>query len=159
MADVIQYDKSIFQIVGFQGCFRPLKQQAMALDLKNGNKTIREDLFEMIPLENSEQKAKEIFDKFEGGKLLFPDETILQLKNIIDNDLIIPEQFINKYSRTFNVPRHKVQSLLHNNFDIKIRDKYLQLNPDLLFYMYKEFDEKIKTLIDTKTGYRLMMRI
>lgn len=159
MADVIQYDKSIFQIIGFQGCFRPLKQQAMALDLKNGNKTIREDLFETIPLENSEQKAKEIFDKFEGGKLLFPDETILQLKNIIDNDLIIPEQFITKYSQTFNVPRHKVKSLLHNNFDIKIRDKYLQLNPDLLSYMYKEFDEKIKTWIDTKTGYRLMVRI
>jgi len=48
---------------------------------------------------------------------------------------------------------------LHNNFDIKIKDKYLQLNPNLLSYMYKEFDEKIKTWIDTKTGYRLMMRI
>ena len=76
MADAIRYNPEIYQIVGFQACLRPLKQQAMALDLSDGNKTIRNELFEIIPLENTEQKVQEVFDKFEGGKLLFPDEAI-----------------------------------------------------------------------------------
>lgn len=159
MADVIQYDHSTFQIVGFQGCSRPLKQQAMALNLSKGNKTIREELFETISLENSEQKAKEVFEKFDGGKQLFPNETILHLKNIVENNDIVTEQYMIRYAKKFKIPFHKVKSLLHNNYNIKIRNKYLYLNPDLIMYMNREFNEKIKTWVDKKIGYRLMLRI
>lgn len=160
MADVIQYNSKIFQIVGFQACLRPLKQQAMALDLSNGNTSIRDDLFETIILENSEEKAKTVFDKFDGGKLLFPTETIIDLKNKIeDPKTFLSEYCVQKYAETFKVPYHKVATKLRKNFEIKIKDKYLHPSPDLSKYMLQEFNREIKPWIETKTGFRLATRI
>lgn len=160
MADVIKYNPKIFQIVGFQACLRPLRQQAMALDISSGNCTIRDDLFETIILENSDKKAKEVFDKFEGGKLLFPNERIVDLKNKIeDSKITLSKYCVKKYSEAFNIPYYKVATLLRKNFNAKIKDKYLLPSPNLSKHMLQEFNSEIKPWIETKTGFRLSTRI
>ena len=62
----------------------------MALNLSNKNKTIKDDIFEEINLERDAEKAKqraiEIFNKFEGGKKLFPDEVLKTLEDELKNE-------------------------------------------------------------------------
>lgn len=85
ISDLMSYNKNILTIVGFQAALRPLRQTAMAINLSNGNKTIKDDIFEEIEIELTPEKAKQkafdIYNKFEGGKKLLMNLLWMRIHN------------------------------------------------------------------------------
>ena len=61
------------RVVGFQALPRPLKQQAMAINLENCKTDYKKEMqYEELPCDR--RNAFRIYDKMEGGKLLMPDD-------------------------------------------------------------------------------------
>jgi hypothetical protein len=79
------YKKYGCEPIGFQPFLRPINQWALAVNLGDNYKDAK-GLFETFELSDSVE-AKRIYDKFKGGKLLFPKEPITD--------------FIDKYSPNF----------------------------------------------------------
>jgi len=66
------YKKYGCEPIGFQPFLRPIKQWALAVNLGENYKGMK-DLFEPRKLTDTEE-AKKIYDNFKGGELLFPKE-------------------------------------------------------------------------------------
>jgi len=162
ISDLMIYNKSILSIVGFQAALRPLKQTAMALNLSNKNKTIKDDIFEEINLERDAEKAKqraiEIFNKFEGGKKLFPDEVLKTLEDELKKeDAPISESCIFDYAKTFNKSVGKTRCML-NKKGHKIKNKLLHPSLNLKEKIQHDINNEIVTWIENNIGYRRRLK-
>lgn len=163
ISDIMSYNKDIFTIVGFQAALRPLRQFAMALNLSDGNKTIRDDIFEELKqdndIENLKNKAIEIYEYFDKGKKLFPDDELQKLEyELKKEDAIITEESIIEYAATFNVSFGKIKSMLrHKGYNIK--NKILYPCTNLKEKMQREVDYEIVPWIEKNIGHRITFRI
>lgn len=163
VSDLITYNKDLFTIVGFQAALRPLRQIAMALNLSNGNKTVRDDIFEEIPLETdaeiARKRAREIFDKFEQGKKLFPDEALKTLEDELKKeDVIVLIDSIIDYAATFKKSVGKIRSMLRHQGH-KIKDKILYPCSNLSEKMQYDVDYEIVPWIKENIGHRKTARV
>lgn len=163
VSDIMTYNKDLFAIVGFQAALRPLKQTAMALNLSNGNKTIRDDIFEEVPLETdtdlAKKKAQEIFDKFEHGKKLFPDKVLKTLEDELKKeDAFVSEISIIDYAATFRKSAGAVKSMLRHKGH-KIKDSILYPCLNLREKMQHDVDYEIVPWIETNIGHRRSARM
>lgn len=153
--DVINYNPNILQIVGFQAALRPVKQQAMALNLINGDKEIRDKIFEKIELEQSEKKSIEIYNKFNKGKDLFPDDILSKLEFALKKrELAISEDALFKYSKINKKSFYKLKSFVRHNTNLKIKTNYKSPIQQYDWDMNNEISNGIIPWIVNNIGWR-----
>lgn len=148
------YNKDI-RIVGFQPLVRPICQFAMAINLENTNIDYNKEFFK-IDLPQEKKRAFEIYDKYEGGKQLFPDDYATQAADMINDKLEygrnINHDIFLKYCKTFNQnPRDIANRLMSKgyiitNIGIQIKDETIQS-------MQKHIEEKLVPWINEFVRY------
>lgn len=96
-----------FKIIGFQPLARPIQQIAFGIDTSMFNEDLKSH-FTKIEMTPDPDGAKYIFEKFEGGKILFPKEDAEKFyddirNSSLNNKKIIPEHLLNKYCNKFDL--------------------------------------------------------
>lgn len=131
-----------------------MRQLAMALDLRN-NKTIRDDIFERIDLEKSPQKALEIFNKFDGGGKLFPNDILSKLEYELKKDCAyISNEAIMEFSQKEHKNFHKIKTLISHNSNLKIKKNYISPIQKLQENMHNEITNEIIPWLVEKISWR-----
>ena len=105
------------RIVGFQTLLRPLRQQAMAINLENCKTNYKtEMIYTELPCDK--KRAFAIYDKMEGGNFLMPDDYAGKIANIIKskykNEKIINYKAFEKYCKDFKINPKKLNKQLKN---------------------------------------------
>lgn len=96
-----------FKIIGFQPLARPIQQIAFGIDTSMFNEDLKSH-FTKIEMTPDPDGAKYIFEKFEGGKILFPkgdaEKFYDDIRNSsLNNKKFIPEHLLNKYCNKFDL--------------------------------------------------------
>lgn len=96
-----------FKIIGFQSLARPIQQIAFGIDTSMFNEDLKSH-FTKIEMTPDPDDAKYIFEKFEGGKILFPKEGAEKFyddirNSSLNNKKFIPEHLLNKYCNKFDL--------------------------------------------------------
>ncbi|MBO8430264.1 FRG domain-containing protein [Spirochaetes bacterium] len=143
------------RIVGFQVLPRPLRQKAMAINLENCSSDYKKEMHcEELPREK--KRAFEIFDKFEGGKLLMPDDYAAGAANIIrtryKNEKLINESAFEKYCKEFKQNPKDILKRLRNK-GYSLTSEHLLNTTELKADMQKEIDEHIIPWINEFVSY------
>jgi hypothetical protein len=124
----------------------------MGIDLNKINSDIKQELFAPIQLEYIVTKAKEVFNRFDGGEKLFPKEYISTLETSLRNpESIISQSCINAYAKEFKKSPAKIRCLLK---DKKIRNKELYPIENLTELMHKEISDTIIPWIANNIKWR-----
>ena len=104
------------RIVGFQVLQRPTKQQAMAIYLARNIDYRKEMHCDELP--RDKKAAFEIYDKMNGGELLFPDDYASRIataiKNKYDQEKIINEDVFEDYCKEFALNPSKAKRYFSN---------------------------------------------
>lgn len=120
------------EVIGFQGLKRPDKQ--MAFCLANAQKYDLNELpcVTIQPLPPDPKEAKQIFEKFEGGKDLFPDEIIGTRAFAIKKDKLLTTEVVDFYCEENHLRQQEVTKLkdLLEKGGYSIGKKSLFLSPD-----------------------------
>lgn len=137
------------RIVGFQPLLRPIQQYAMAINLENVNTNYKEEFYKEI-LPKDKKKAKDIFEKFEGGKTLFPDDYAsiaehkikhrILIEKIIETKILL--EYCNKFKKNYKITVEKLKKLGY-----KLSDEALPITDTEKNFMQKDIDEKLITWI------------
>lgn len=106
-----------FKIVGLQCAARAVAQKALALDF---NEKIDTGRIEEILLDKEPERAKEIFDYFDGGRKLFPEDLLTRIStNFSKYKNHLYKGSIIKYAQKERISFYKLQrELLKLNFNI-----------------------------------------
>ncbi len=146
---------NVLKTVGFQSALRPLRQSAMALDLSNSNDPYSH--FRKITLKPSEKIAKRIFDKYNQGKDLFPDEPINEIKELIINKKELSKSLFYNYCNSNKYSSENLKKdILAKGY--LLEDSKLELNQDLYSKIEKEIYETIIPWIKQNITYRNIKR-
>ena len=137
------YNKDI-RIVGFQVLQRPTKQQAMAIYLARNIDYRKEMHCEELP--RDKKAAFEIYDKMNGGELLFPDDYASRIataiKNKYDQEKIINEDVFEDYCKEFALnPSHAKRYF--NNLGYSITYDKVESSEEEKNNMQEEIDTEI----------------
>lgn len=143
------------RIVGFQVLPRPLQQQAMAVNLTNPQVNYKKKMFcEELPCDK--KRAFDIYDKFEGGKLLMPDDWAGQAADMIrsryDNEKLIHNVVFERYCKEFKQNPKDILKRL-NNKGFRLNDKHLLITDDTKSEMQRDLDENIIPWINEFVTY------
>ena len=138
------------RIIGFQPLRRPILQYAMGICM-DSPKTDYNCEFIKCALPTEKQKAYEIYDKFEGGKNLFPNDFASLIAKKI-KDRVVKEKIINfdiflKYCKLNQQDTKEMENILHNNGYNFSNEKLLITKDDEIF-MQKEIDEVFIPWVD-----------
>lgn len=100
-------------IVGFQAVLRPQQQKAMAIDM-NGN-ICASVFFSQTHLEANPKIAQEIYEKFNGGKDLFPEnEPISKIQREVEQRKVLNKELFLEYCDKFVKDKEKLEIQLAN---------------------------------------------
>lgn len=133
-----------FIIVGFQVLTRPMWQYAFAIDLTNPHYDYN-TVFHKTILPEDKQKAREIYDKFHGGELIFPKDIASIVQMQIEKHKGLNRNLFNSYCKIYNI---KSENKLELKISLEKEGYYL----DESYYivskaeqkeMQKEIDEQI----------------
>lgn len=129
ITDLYDLCKDAFKIIGLQPFGRPALQMAFAIDTRLFNKDLKQH-FKVVPVKKSEDGIQHIYNFYDKGKTLFPDERILQDINRIKNgngrNVNIPAKWLLKYSELFKMDYSKLRSQLAKKH-YKVVDNYYAL--------------------------------
>lgn len=105
-----------FKIIGFQPLARPIQQIAFGIDTSMFNEDLKSH-FTKIEMTPDPDGAKYIFEKFEGGKILFPKEDAEKFyddicNSSLNNKKFIPEHLLNKYCNKFDLNFNDYKTVL-----------------------------------------------
>lgn len=110
------YNKDV-KIIGFQPLLRPIRQFAMAINFENITIDYNQE-FHKYELPKDKQYAFKIFDKFEGGRELFPEDIATKVANEIKHKAkyqkIIDKNIFNKYCNIFKEDASSIETQLIN---------------------------------------------
>ena len=107
ITDLYKLNPDAFKIIGFQPLARPIQQIAFGIDTSMFNEDLKSH-FTKIEMTPDPDGAKYIFEKFEGGKILFPKEDAEKFyddirNSSLNNKKFIPEHLLNKYCNKFDL--------------------------------------------------------
>ena len=153
------FNKDI-KIIGFQPLYRPILQFAMGIDLGQTTVDYNEEFYK-IELPCDKKRAFAVFDKFEGGKKIFPDDyasiAASMIKSRVKKERIISINSFEKYCEKYNVNRKETEILLKEN-GYKFSDEELKISDNVKIDMQKEIEEKLIPWIDEFVEYRPIVR-
>jgi hypothetical protein len=144
------------RIVGFQPLLRPILQYAMAINYEDNLIDYNKE-FHKIELPQEKEKSFEVFDKFEGGKKIFPDDDCATFAaNLIreqteDKKILNPEIFM-KYCKEFNQNLKDIKNRLIRQ-GYRFSDKKVLMTKETLQDMQKHIDEKLIPWINEFVTY------
>ena len=133
------------RVVGFQALLRPLKQQAMAINLENCKTNYKKEMqCEELPCDK--RNAFRIYDKMEGGKLLMPNDwasrVAEQIKSKYENERLIDTLIFENYCQEFNQkPEELIKSLA--NYGYALSDIHISVTDDARADMQNDIDKNI----------------
>lgn len=150
ITDLYKINPKAFKIVGIQPFCRPLLQFAYAIDTNNFDMDLK-PYFEKIVLKPDPEGSRFIYNFFNGGKVLFPDENIIESvskirnytidvkQNIISNGkILIPEDLLFKYCIKYKLNFNKYRCKL---------SKICKIDENKKFVLYPHEIEKVNTYI------------
>lgn len=133
-----------FIIIGFQVLTRPMWQYAFAIDLTNPHYNYN-TTFHKTSLPEDKQKAKEIYDKFLGGELIFPKDIASNIQIQIERNKCLNRNLFNSYCNTYKIKsndKSKLKISLENE-GYYLGTSYYPVNQAEQKEMQKEIDERI----------------
>lgn len=143
------------KIIGFQPLLRPILQFAMGINIENTKVDYNKE-FRKIELPCDKKRAFAIFDKFEGGKNLFPDDyaslAASMIKSRVEDERIISINSFIKYCEKYNKNLKNTEILLKKN-GYKFSNEELQISDSVKNDMQKEIEEKLTPWIDEFVRY------
>lgn len=102
----------VILFAAFQGVLRYLNGYlSMAINLENTNIDYNKEFFK-IDLPQEKKRAFEIYDKYEGGKQLFPDDYATQAANMINDKLEYGRNINHDIFLKYCKPLIKIQEIL-----------------------------------------------
>lgn len=120
------YKKKILNPIGFQPVKRPDNQKAFSIILEE------EEDFNSLPFVEKEiftitkDDSKFYYEKFEGGKLLFPDEPLNNLAKNIQKKTSLNKNSVLKYCQKNKIDYNNfVKELLMKNYSLRENTYYL----------------------------------
>ncbi len=129
LVDIYKACKDDLKLIGFQAAYRPRLQHAMAIDVSN-NKNI-EQHFHKVNLPRDAHMAREIFENFNNGSSLLPNDFLSIKANQIRTDLNLNEKYFAEYCKDNNLEENKYKKI--------ITKLGYQLNN--VQYTYNKFDD------------------
>lgn len=143
------------RIVGFQPLLRPILQFAMAINYENPVYDYNQE-FHKIALPKERRKAFEIYDKFEGGKKIFPDDYASNAASMIQkrvtNERIINFETFLKYCKEFKQNPKDIKRKLHSK-GYKFSDDKLLITAKASQDMQNHIDETLLPWINEFVTY------
>lgn len=134
ITDLYKLNPDAFKVIGFQPLARPIQQIAFGIDTAMFNEDLKSH-FTKIEMTPDSEGAKYIFEKFDGGKILFPKEDAENFyedicNSSLNNKKIIPEHLLDQYCNKFNLNFNDYKTVLSTfctvtdnvKFEIQARD-------------------------------------
>ena len=138
-------------IVGFQAVLRPQQQKAMAIDA-NAEKCISSYFYKCF-LEKNPNVAQEIYEYFNGGKDLFPEnELINSIQCEIQQRETLNEELFLEYCDKFCKDKERLAKQLANN-NYQIIDIKPHIDKKLALQMRDETHNKIIPWIEKNIAF------
>ena len=147
----------ILSIVGFQGVLRPQKQLAMALNISNSDDKNIISNFRKIILPRDRDISYAIYNSFNKGKDLFPDEPISEIRQIILNQSKLREDLFIQYCQKFNKNENQLKNELYET-NYTIENWEVPIMPEMEARITKDIYEKMIPWIKEKISYRRIKR-
>lgn len=148
------YDKAQDSVmdIGFQPVPRAKAQKAMSINV-SGNFDYIKSLFKKIELPKNPAIAKYVYNKFEEGRLLFPEDYATECANQVKESKILQNDLFIKYCEETKTD------------DVWLKGEYKKLGYQLISYSYeiseqarqradKEVDEHIIPFLDNGFIFR-----
>lgn len=133
------------RIVGFQPLLRPIRQYAMAINLENVDINYKEEFYKEF-MKKDKKKAKDIFEKFEGGKTLFPDDYASIAEHMIRHRILIEKvietKLLIKYCDKFKEQPKVMRERLKKQ-GYKFSDDTLLINEEVEKFMKEDIDKNL----------------
>ena len=137
--------------VGFQAVLRPQKQTAMAIAINDiENNPINK--FTKIDLPRRPEIAYGIFNSFNGGKDLFPEEPMKVIEQQIRERNILNKEIFDDYCKRFNKDETELKKLITPYY--KIENSMLPVDSELFVKMKDEVYNDLIPWIKENTFYR-----
>lgn len=139
------------KIIGFQAALRPLKQCAMALDVRNDDDFIK--YFNCYHLPKDPEISNYIYNTMNGGKFIFPDDIVSKLaKNVMENKQLQEKFFDEWCSTNAKFDRDEVSKAILN-LGYTFTDKIFDIDKGFYDIINSEIDNGIIPFLET-IGYR-----
>lgn len=141
------------RIVGFQPLRRPICQFAMAISYENPKHDYNKEFYkEALPQEKA--AAFEIFDKFEGGAALFPEEypslAARLVKDRVINEKLVQHGLLTDYCKEFNQNQTELEKILINK-GYAFSEDVLLISDEAKGHMQKDIDETLMPWLNEYT--------
>lgn len=137
--------------VGFQAASRPQVQSAMAINITE-SPSEHNLYFRKVELTPSKDIAHGIFNSFNGGKSLFPEEPIKIIKNKIREKMSLNKYLFSKYCRLYNKDKEKLKNELLKKYVID--ESNIKIDEELYRKMEDETTEVLIPWILENISYR-----
>lgn len=134
--------------INFQSVLRPQKQRALTLNVSGMNNKSIAKYFTKHTLSKdieAQKRAKNIYDKFNGGEYLFPkNEIIDKLERDIKSNKKLNKTLFLKYCKEFGKDKDKLKQELENSVNgYKIIDDNFDIDKQILMQIQDEVKKKI----------------
>lgn len=129
ITDLYKLSPNAFKIIGIQPLLRPLMQYAYAIDTSIFKQDLKQ-YFNKIELKPDPAGAEYVYDKFEGGSLLFPEEriqnTVDTIRNYnVNNKPFIKESLLFEYCKQFKLNFNTYKRKMAKLYKISDNKKYI----------------------------------
>lgn len=134
--------------INFQSVLRPQKQKALTLNVSGMNDKSIAKYFTKHTLSKdieAQKRAKNIYDKFNGGEYLFPkNEIIDKLERDIKSNKKLNKTLFLKYCKEFSKDKDKLKQELENSINgYRIIDDNFDIDKQILIQIQDEVKNKI----------------
>lgn len=156
ITDLYRLKPEAFKVVGIQPFFRPLKQFAYAIDTSLFDEDLKPH-FKKVLMTKDFKGSKYIYNFFDGGKLLFPEERILDSVNKIkglkfNNKMIMPEDLLFKYCNIFKKNFGEYRCKLSKLYNITTKKKFAMF-PNEEKFVHTYFSDVLFPWIHDNVGF------
>lgn len=140
-----------YKIVGFQSALRPVTQLAMAIDMDNTENDTK-GFFTKIELPKNAYFSVGVYNSFQKGTALFPQDTLSVIQKDIKTTNFIARDLLHKYCETFSKDINEMTNLLKQDFEIT--DKKIIIPAEITEQINKEITLGILPWIKNNIGWR-----
>lgn len=144
--ELLFFEDKMLQPVGFQAALRPQMQKAMALNIGLNSDAYKH--FIKTQLKPNKKFAEWIYNYFDGGKALFPDEPVQVLRNMVVNKVELTKSLFYKYCQIYKVDSKVLSEELINAGYI-ITDFKIEINADLKKSIEEDIYQRILPWLKT----------
>lgn len=147
--------KDALEVVGFQGLKRPDRQKSFCLEFRQKYDLNKFPDIMIQHLPKDTQESIRIFEKFDGGKDLLPDEILDRKAFAIKNDKCLIPEVVDFYSETNHLSRKEMSELKYalKDYNYTIENKSLYLTQQERKSLFDTWNAE-KVLLNKRIGIR-----